>query len=171
MFFITRFKPLTCFSVWFSKAVPKGEYANLADSTICLRLEDSISWPVRYSYLSIFPDGSTDIFAASLLISYSSFSSLILLSIVMISLYCFWKIFSKKLHCVKTIRIRSYSGLHFPGFGMNTERYRVFLPIQSYFKKTGTRITPNTDTFHAVLSNARVALITKKEYGFAVHSL
>ena len=27
------------------------------------------------------------------------------------------------LHCVKSIRIRSYSGPYFPSFGLNTERY------------------------------------------------
>ena len=26
-------------------------------------------------------------------------------------------------HCVKSIRIRSYSGPHFPAFGLNAERY------------------------------------------------
>ena len=34
-------------------------------------------------------------------------------------------------HCVKTVRIRSYSGLHFPAFGLNTERYGVSHRIQS----------------------------------------
>ena len=29
-------------------------------------------------------------------------------------------IFLKVLHCVKSVRIRSYSGLHFPTFGLNT---------------------------------------------------
>ena len=29
-------------------------------------------------------------------------------------------------HCVKSVRIRYYSGPHFPVFGLNTERYRVF---------------------------------------------
>ena len=33
---------------------------------------------------------------------------------------------------------------------MNTERYRVSLRIQSECGKMRTRITPNTDTFHAV---------------------
>ena len=28
--------------------------------------------------------------------------------------------------CVKSVRIRCYSGPHFPVFGLNTERYRVF---------------------------------------------
>ena len=30
-----------------------------------------------------------------------------------------------KLHCVKCVRIRSYSGPHFSAFGLNTERYSV----------------------------------------------
>ena len=29
----------------------------------------------------------------------------------------------KRIHCVKSIRIRSYSGPHFSAFGLNTERY------------------------------------------------
>ena len=28
-------------------------------------------------------------------------------------------------HCVKSVRIMSYSGPHFPAFGLNTERYFV----------------------------------------------
>ena len=48
---------------------------------------------------------------------------------------------------VKSIRIRSYSGPYLPAFGLNTERYRVSLRIQSKCKKIWTRITPNTDTF------------------------
>ena len=53
-------------------------------------------------------------------------------------------------HCVESVRIRSYSGPHFPAFGMNTERNGVSLRIQSECGKMMTRITPNTDTFHAV---------------------
>ena len=53
-------------------------------------------------------------------------------------------------HCVKSARIRSYSGPHFPAFGMNTERYGLSLPIQSECGKIRTRKTRNTDTFHAV---------------------
>ena len=52
---------------------------------------------------------------------------------------------------VKGVRIRSYSGLYFPAFGLNTERYGVCLRIQSECQKIRTRITPNTNTFHAVL--------------------
>ena len=54
-------------------------------------------------------------------------------------------------HCVKSVRIWSYSGPHFPPFGLNIERYRVSLRIQSEWGETRTKITPNTDTFHAVL--------------------
>ena len=69
----------------FSKAFPKGEYADLAYSVIYLLLEGNISSPVRYSYLSIFPEDNADIFAASLLILYYNFSSLILSSIIVFS--------------------------------------------------------------------------------------
>ena len=54
----------------------------------------------------------------------------------------FWSI-----HSIKSVRIRSYSGLHFPAFGLNTET----LHIQSECGKMQTRITLNTDTFHVVL--------------------
>ena len=37
-------------------------------------------------------------------------------------------------HCVKSVRIRSFSGRHFPAFGLYADQ----------------KITPNTDTFHAV---------------------
>ena len=53
-------------------------------------------------------------------------------------------------YCVKSERIRSYSGPHFPAFGLNTERYGVSLRIQSECRKMRTRINPNTDTCQAV---------------------
>ena len=56
------------------------------------------------------------------------------------------------IHCVKSVRIRSYSGPHFPAFKLNMERYSVSLRIQFECGKIRTRITPNTDTFHAVIS-------------------
>ena len=34
---------------------------------------------------------------------------------------------SHVLHSAKTVHIRSYSGLHFPAFGLNTETYGVSL--------------------------------------------
>ena len=46
-----------------------------------------ISLPVRYSYLSILPDDNADIVAFFLLVSYCTFSSLILSSVSMISFY------------------------------------------------------------------------------------
>ena len=57
---------------------------------------------------------------------------------------------ARKQHCIKSVRIRSYSGPHFPAFGPNPETYSVSLRIQSKCGKMRTRITPNTDTFHAV---------------------
>ena len=51
----------------------------------------------------------------------------------------------KKTHCVKSVRIRNYSGPYFPAFGLNTERY-----TQSECGKTRIRITPNKDTLYAV---------------------
>ena len=33
------------------------------------------------------------------------------------------------IHCVKSVRIRSFSGPYFPAFGLNTERYSVSLCI------------------------------------------
>ena len=49
-------------------------------------------------------------------------------------------------HCVKGVRIRSYFGPHFHAFS-----YSVSLSIQSGCRKMRTRITPNTDTFYAVI--------------------
>ena len=54
------------------------------------------------------------------------------------------------LHCVKSVRGRSYSDPHFPAF--------VSVRIQSEFGKIWTRITPNTDTFDAVLNKSRLHL-------------
>ena len=114
-----------CFLPWFSivfacfsKAFPVEKHLNLACSITPLWSDGNISSSVRYSYLSFLPDDNAHIFAASLLISYCSFSSLILPSIVMISFHIFFK---------------------------------------RYFLK-GER-----------LLDARVASITKKQNGFAVH--
>ena len=56
------------------------------------------------------------------------------------------------IHCVKSVLIRSYSGPYFPAFGLNTEKCGLSLRIQSECGKIQTRITPTTDTFHAVIS-------------------
>ena len=36
----------------------------------------------------------------------------------------------ENIHCVKSVPIQSYSGPHFPVFGLNTERYGVSLRVQ-----------------------------------------
>ena len=54
-------------------------------------------------------------------------------------------------HWVKSVRIRNFSGLYFPAFGLNTERYGVSLRIQSKCRKIQTRKIPNTDIFYAVV--------------------
>ena len=59
--------------------------------------------------------------------------------------------FLRRFHCVKSVRIRSYSGLHFLAFGLNTGRYGLFLRILSKCGKIRARITPNTVTFYPVL--------------------
>ena len=50
-------------------------------------------------------------------------------------------------HCVKSVRIRSYSGLHFPAFERTTERYGVSLLIQFKCGNMWTRIIPNKGHF------------------------
>ena len=57
-------------------------------------------------------------------------------------------------HCVKSVRIWSYSGPHFPSFEINTKRYSISLRIQSKCGKIRTRITLNKDTFYAVCLTA-----------------
>ena len=68
---------------------------------------------------------------------------------------------SAVIHCVKSVRIQSYSGPHFPAFGLNTERYSVSLRVQSECGKMWTRIAPNTDAFCAVIRKKRI--LHKKE--------
>ena len=87
------------------------------------------------------------------------------LSLLPFSRYCcsqvvryWWRVrlivwvFPRDKHCVKGVRIWSYSGPHFSAFGVNTERYSVSLLIQSKCGKMRIRITPNMDTFYAVES-------------------
>ena len=49
-------------------------------------------------------------------------------------------------HCIKSVRIWSYSGPYFSAFGLN---------IQSECGSTWTRITPNTGTFRAVYASTQ----------------
>ena len=60
--------------------------------------------------------------------------------------------FDRVFYCVKSVRIRSFSGPDFPAFGLNTERFGVSLRIQSQCGKMQTRKTPNRNTFHAVFN-------------------
>ena len=60
-------------------------------------------------------------------------------------------------HCMKSVRIQSYSGSYFPAFGLNT------VHIQSECGKILTRITPNTDTFYAVVG-VRISVITGRKW-------
>ena len=62
-------------------------------------------------------------------------------------------------HCVKSVRIQSFSGPYFAAFGLNAERYGISLRIQSKCEKIRARKIPNTDTFHAVEFTNIVTLI------------
>ena len=59
------------------------------------------------------------------------------------------------MHCMKSVHIGRYSGLHFPAFGLNTERYGVSFRIQSECGKMRTRTAPNTDAFYAVINRIK----------------
>ena len=81
---------------------------------------------------------------------YESFEMLINDNENMILRIVIEKFLSPRRHCVKSVHVWSYSGLHFPAFGLNTEWYGVCLPIQSECGKMWTRTTANKETFHAV---------------------
>ena len=53
-------------------------------------------------------------------------------------------------HCMKSVRIQRFSGPYFPAFRLNTERYSVYLRIESECEKIWTRKTPNAGSFHAM---------------------
>ena len=58
----------------------------------------------------------------------------------------------RNFHCAKSVRIRSFSGLYFLIFELNTEIYSVNLGIQSECQEMRTRKTKNMDTFLTVFS-------------------
>ena len=60
-------------------------------------------------------------------------------------------VFLPDFHCANSSRIQSYSVPYFPKFGLNTERYFVYLRIQSECGKIRTGKTPNRNSFHAVI--------------------
>ena len=84
--------------------------------------------------------------------------------------FCFLQKIDYKLlvHCVKSVRIRSYSGLYFPVFGLNKKRYGVSLVIQAKCEKIRTRKTPNTDTFYSVIV---AAVIVAAFLAFSFHQI
>ena len=51
-------------------------------------------------------------------------------------------------HCLKSVRIRSFSGPYFLAFWLNKKRFSVSLHIQSECGKIRIRNTPSTDNFH-----------------------
>ena len=76
-------------------------------------------------------------------------------------------IFRKKYsdnHCVKSVRIWSFSGPHLTAFGINTKRYSVSLRIQSKYLKIWNRKTRNTNTFHKVNRFTSLISIRKNFY-------
>ena len=66
---------------------------------------------------------------------------------IQIEIYSIYFYFLQYSHFLRSVRIRSYSGLYFPSFGLNTEKYIVSLRIQAEYGKIRTIITLNTDTF------------------------
>ena len=72
----------------------------------------------------------------------------------------------RKIHCMKSAHIQSYSGPHFHAFRLNAERYGVYLHIQSECRKMWTRITPNMQNFYAVIS-----ALNKRSYFYNLHVL
>ena len=65
-------------------------------------------------------------------------------------------------HCLKSVRIRSFSVPFFPVFGLNTERYSLSFCIQSECGKIRTRKTPNTETLLAAVRLYRILSNIKK---------
>ena len=55
-----------------------------------------------------------------------------------------------KLHCLIRAHVWNFSGLFFLAFGLNAEKFRVSLRIQSECGKIWIRKAPNTNTFYVV---------------------
>ena len=53
-------------------------------------------------------------------------------------------------HCIKSVRIRSFSGSYFPVFGLNAEKYGISFRVQSESGNMQTRKALNTDTFYSM---------------------
>ena len=80
---------------------------------------------------------------------------LIQINLTLLRFEYLWKLTTP--HCMKSGRIQSFSGPHFPACGLNKES-------QSKCGKTRTRKTRNADTFHAVL----LLMIAKKTISYGI---
>ena len=84
-----------------------------------------------------------------------------------------WLILS--MHCVKSVQIRSFFWSVFPAFGLNAERYKVSLRIQSECGKIRTRKNPVSGHFsrsdsYSILKNlADLSLVILINYSYGKH--
>ena len=92
-----------CFSLFYNSTLIRRQY---------------LFFRIKYSYLSILPDDNANIFAASLFISYCSFSSLIWSSVVMASFYVISKRFFLKHNLLSDARLQSFIKREY-GFAMH----------------------------------------------------
>ena len=63
-------------------------------------------------------------------------------------------------HCLKCVRTRRFSSLHFLVFGLNMEKYPVSFCICSKFQQIWTRKTKNTDAVNGVATTAMVQQVS-----------
>ena len=69
-------------------------------------------------------------------------------------------------HCVKhLVRIRSYSGSHFPAFGLNTKRYSVSLRIKS---EGGENMDQNNSEYRHF---SRSVWVRENQYSCLLHAV
>ena len=84
------------------------------------------------------------------------FSLCLINTVYCITFFIISRVTSHMCHCVKSVRIRSYSGPHFSLSRIRTEYGETLrispnsVRMRENAGKMGTRITPNTDTFYAV---------------------
>ena len=87
-----------------------------------------------------------------------------------IYIYMYTYVYIYIIHKSSLRKKHPYSELFWSTFGLNTGRYGVSFCIQSECGKIQTKITPNTDTFHAVVlfgkTGKHVALIGLLDWRF-----
>ena len=111
-------------------------------------------------YLTLSPSSSTNKASQFLFVNIIFFFLTKVFSwLFLVEFYCFWFSFLLRFHCVKSVRIQSFSSPYFPTFGLNTEWYEVSLCIQSEYGKIQTRKTLKTDTFYTVFNIIFVSVI------------